>query len=109
MSATAQHTPDLLSSTGILARLGAALRDSFGRHAAKRMANVANNDPRTIEGWLQARKSPRSVELIRLMAANDELEQQVLALVREIRETHHCPNTLSGSASVGLDTPSATP
>ncbi|MDB5315655.1 MAG: hypothetical protein JWO24_1499 [Rhodospirillales bacterium] len=41
--------------------------------------------PRTAENWLAGLNAPRAAELIRLMAANDDVAAEVLGLVEECR------------------------
>lgn len=110
MSATLKVTHEPAFLRAAADKIGAGIRAAFqGKGAAKRVAQAAEASPRTVEAWLYGRVAPRSPELIALMAANDEFERHVLALVRDIREQTPCQNTRSGSASAGLDTPSAIP
>lgn len=94
MSATLEAPHNLQNLTdrpGIVRRIGAALRGAYSdRHAAKRLSQDTRSDSRTAEAWLYGRTPPRSPELLEAMAANDELENQILALVREIRERRSC-------------------
>jgi hypothetical protein len=87
-----------------VARIAAAIRAAFtGRGATKRVATAADANPRTASSWLYGEAAPRAPELIALMAANEKLEQQILGMVQEMRESAHClPHTLSTSAGAGL-------
>lgn len=95
MSATLEAPHNLQSLTdrpGIVRRIGAALRGAYSdRHAVKLLAQSARSDIRTAEAWLYGHAAPRSPELLQAMADNDQLEMQILALVREIRERRSCP------------------
>jgi hypothetical protein len=96
MSATlkAPHNlSDSIPSQGMVQRFSAALRAAYaGRHAVKVVARDADADARTAESWINGRTAPRFPELVELMAANDQLEKQIYALVREIRERRTCRN-----------------
>lgn len=96
MTATTKNTHDLreeaFNPSEMARRVGAALRASFsGGNRDKVVARVARADPRTAQGWLQDRNTPRSTELLALMAANDEFEQEIAALLRELRRKSPCP------------------
>lgn len=91
MSATIEPPHEMHILHGLVARIGTAIRGSFvGRGAAKKVARAAEADPRTAQGWLYGRNSPRSPELIALMAANETLEHEILAMVRDLREKSRC-------------------
>jgi hypothetical protein len=95
MSATLKASRFLQIRTapvGLADRIGSALRGAYGRRGAdKAIARDAEADTRTAQGWLYGRTAPRSTDLLELMAANDQLETEILALVREIRERRKCP------------------
>lgn len=55
------------------------------RHAVKRIAREAHVTPRAVENWASGLNAPRAAELIRLMAINDELADEILRLVKEAR------------------------
>ncbi len=58
-----------------------ALRRVWPRHTAKSAADAARRSHRTAEDWLQGRARGDWDALIKLMAANERMEREVLALV----------------------------
>lgn len=58
-----------------------------GRHAAKRLAVDADVSPRTAENWLSGLNGPGAEPLLRLMAANPRLQDQINADIALLRRT----------------------
>ncbi|MDQ1079712.1 hypothetical protein [Pseudoroseomonas cervicalis] len=106
MNATSQVYIETHFLTVIRARIGAALRATWGgRGAAKRIARVADATPRAASAWLYAQAAPRSPEIIALMAASDEFEREVLDLVHELRlrmeQTPQCRPIAPSTSAAG--------
>lgn len=96
MTATTQVSTKMHFLLPSVAAIGATLRAAFtGRGAAKRVASAADASPRTASAWLYGEAAPRSPELIALMAANETLEQQIIGMVREMRERNACQSPTS--------------
>lgn len=55
------------------------------KHAAKLLARAAGTTPRTAENWLAGSHAPNGEKLLNLMAACDELADEVNRLVAERR------------------------
>ena len=68
-------------------RFGAILRRHTGemRNAAKRLGRRIGADPRVVENYIYGRHCPPAAKLIELMAACDELAEEVNRLVAERR------------------------
>jgi hypothetical protein len=78
MSADASGFTEVVS--GVLQRHYGPMR--CGR---KVVARIAETSHRTADNWFAGRNAPKGPELIRLMAANDELKAEILRLVEETR------------------------
>lgn len=64
-----------------------ALQRHYGplRCGRKLVARIAGASHRTADNWFSGRNAPKGPELIRLMAANDEIAEEIMRLVQEIR------------------------
>jgi len=64
-----------------------ALQRHYGplRCGRKLVARIAGASHRTADNWFAGRNAPKGPELIRLMAANDELAEEIMRMVKEIR------------------------
>lgn len=67
--------------------ISGALKRRYGQVPCGRkvVARIADASHRTVENWFAGRNAPKGPELIRLMAANQELEADILRLIEEIR------------------------
>jgi hypothetical protein len=103
MSATLKatwNTQSLSPRESKMRRICEVVRRAYEqRGAAKAIARDASSDSRTAESWLYGCTAPRSVELVDMMASNEQLEAEITALVREIRERKNCSNAPSHSPS----------
>jgi hypothetical protein len=90
------------------------LRARFGvmKAGAKRLARLAGNaDPRAAKNWLDGSNLPQLRHTIEMMAADQEVEEEILALVRSRREAL-CNNVASKSSQrsvAGMASASARP
>lgn len=77
-----------ITSETVAASLAHVLRRRWSRYrsAAKELAAEINADPRAAKNWLAGANAPRLAEAIELMAADPEVEEHILALVRGRRE-----------------------
>lgn len=68
-------------------RICVAIRDRYGilKHAAKIVSRQAQSTPRTAENWFALECTPRSTQLVELMASDPEFEAAVIEIVRERR------------------------
>lgn len=82
-----RNAPHTISAEGLAERISRVLRGVFAdrRHAVKTLADRIWADPRAVENWLAANCAPRSAEMIRLMAAEPEIEAEILMMVAEAR------------------------
>jgi hypothetical protein len=67
--------------------ISGALQRHYGplRCGRKLVARIAGASHRTADNWFTGRNAPKGPELIRLMAANDELAEEIMRMVKEIR------------------------
>lgn len=67
--------------------ISGALQRHYGplRCGRKLVARIAGASHRTADNWFAGRNAPKGPELIRLMAANDELADEIMRMVEEIR------------------------
>jgi hypothetical protein len=63
----------------------ASLRRTYLRDAAKVVARLIGVSPRTAQSWLDGYNAPHGAHLIRLMAHNDDLAQEIMRLVEVTR------------------------
>ena len=78
MSDAASNYPDVFSAW--VQRKYAPLKN-----ARKLLARDARVSPRTAENWLQSKHPPKAEELIRLVATNDDLAEEIMRLVKETK------------------------
>lgn len=53
------------------------------KYASKLLAREARTSDRTAEHWLAGRHPPKGEDLIRLMAGNSDLAEEIMRLVKE--------------------------
>ena len=77
-----------LTADSLAEHISTVMRRSYGesRHAITRLSRRICADPRAVENWMYGRCAPRSAELVRLMAENDEIAAEVVALAKRERE-----------------------
>lgn len=77
-----------LSSDAIATSIAGVLRRRWSRYrsAAKELAADVGADPRAAKNWLAGANAPRLADAIELMAADPEVEEHILSLVRGRRE-----------------------
>lgn len=82
MSATVHPVADAVGY-----RLCVTIRDMFSpyKNAARIVARKAHSTPRTAENWFALSCTPRSSQLVELMASDPEFEAAVIEIVRERR------------------------
>ena len=103
-----------ISTEYVVRRLADALQRKWGvfRSPAKQLARlVGGADPRACKNWLEGRNAPHLAQALELMAADPEIEEAILAIVRGRRaemEKTPCPSfaTSGGSASASTGHPS---
>lgn len=90
MSGVAVVTSEALASS-----IGGVLRRKWSRYrsAAKELAAEIGADPRAAKNWLAGANAPRLADAIELMAADPEVEEHILALVRGRREARCSPSS----------------
>ncbi|GAB0118758.1 hypothetical protein [Acidisoma sp. 7E03] len=64
-----------------------ALQKHYGpmRCGRKIVARIAGASHRTADNWFSGRNAPKGPELIRLMAANEELTDEIMRMVQELK------------------------
>lgn len=83
----------VLSTEALAASLSDVLRRRWSRYrsAAKELAAEVGADPRAAKNWLAGANAPRLADAIELMAADPEVEEHILSLVRGRREARCSP------------------
>lgn len=103
-----------ISTEFVVRRLADALQRKWGvfRSPAKQLARLAGGaDPRAAKNWLEGHNAPHLAQALELMAADPEIEEAILDIVRGRRaalENTPCrsSSTSAGSASASIGHPS---
>ena len=76
-----------VTADSLAERISVTLRRNYGdtRHAITRLSRRISADPRAVENWWYGRCAPRSAELVRLMAENDEIAAAVMDMARQAK------------------------
>lgn len=83
MSSTLQS----ITTEEVAEALAATLRRrwSLFRSPTKQLARLIGADPRAVKNWFEARNPPHLAQTIELMAADPQVEEAILDLVRARR------------------------
>lgn len=76
-----------ITTEEVVDRLSAALQRKWGafRSPAKMLARAMGFDPRACQNWLSGNNAPHLAQTIELMAADPQVEEAILDLVRARR------------------------
>jgi hypothetical protein len=97
------------SNEVVAERLSKVLRDLYGdfKASAKRLALRVGADPRAAANWLSGTNAPQLNIAIDLMAADPEIEDAILDMVRTRREAMCKKSALNSSSPLASASASA--